>query len=139
MADAMKRVGARIRHYRKRAGMTQQQLAERAHVAVMTLRRYEQGYIVKTELLADIAVALGVRALDLMFDSPTVAAAEMEAEGTLASSPEGPTLSLKGLGDPGLGGDVATLLKELRDLAPDQRRTVIAHLRGLVAGMKLRG
>ena len=62
----MSTVGARIRERRKFIGLTQQELAEKAHISMMSIRRYENGdRDPNMETLNKIADALGVSGLDL--------------------------------------------------------------------------
>jgi|SRR4051812_23339837 transcriptional regulator with XRE-family HTH domain len=55
-------IGAQIAAERKLRGMTQQQLATRAHVSLSLLRKVEQGSRQVTQsLISSVAVALGVQ------------------------------------------------------------------------------
>lgn len=57
----IKETGKYIRQYRKIAGLTQEELAQKVGVSTMSIRRYESGERVATrELIEAIAGALGV-------------------------------------------------------------------------------
>jgi len=54
-------VGTKIRYYRKAAGFTQEELAKKAGLSVMSIRRYESGErVVPPEALASLAKELNV-------------------------------------------------------------------------------
>lgn len=58
--------GQNIRQYRKMAGLTQAELAEKVGISTMSVRRYESGErIASRELIGAIAAALGVDAYSL--------------------------------------------------------------------------
>lgn len=62
-----------IRLYRKRLNLTQEQLAKKANVSLITVRRYEKGSTNPTmETLEKIAEALEVTSADLLDLSPAV-------------------------------------------------------------------
>ncbi len=57
----VKETGKYIRQYRKIAGLTQEELAQKVGISTMSIRRYESGERVATrELIKAIAAALGV-------------------------------------------------------------------------------
>ena len=57
----IKETGKYIRQYRKIAGLTQEELAQKVGVSTMSIRRYESGERVATrELIEAIATVLGV-------------------------------------------------------------------------------
>lgn len=61
MGAVEKRLGRRVADHRKRAGLTQAQLAERVGVATETVSRLERGSAVPSlARLEDVASALGV-------------------------------------------------------------------------------
>lgn len=63
-------IGSNIRRYRKRAGMTQQELAQKSGLAVNTIRLYEsEKRSPNGKLLEAIGAALGVSASDLLTSS----------------------------------------------------------------------
>ena len=64
-------LGERIRKLRKKARLTQEQLAEAVDVHLNTVSRWENGELIpKTLKLKAIAAALGVTEADLLNDSP---------------------------------------------------------------------
>jgi transcriptional regulator with XRE-family HTH domain len=61
------RLGRNLSHYRKRAGLTQEQLAEAIHVEVATISRYETGATLPSLVtLETVAVLLRVSIADLL-------------------------------------------------------------------------
>lgn len=56
----------RVREYREKRGLTQQQLAEAAGVSVRTISYVESGRDVKVSTMRDIARALGVQVSTLV-------------------------------------------------------------------------
>ena len=65
--------GSRLRAFRKKAGLTQEQLAEAIGVHLNGLSLWENGeYTPKTQCIKALAKALGVSEADLLNDSPTV-------------------------------------------------------------------
>lgn len=53
--------GKNIRQYRKVAGLTQEELAQKVGISTMSIRRYENGErIASKEIIETIAAALGV-------------------------------------------------------------------------------
>lgn len=61
MNNFYKELGARIKHYRKQAGMTLEQIGERIGVGKSTVRKYEYGMIkISHERLEKIANTLGI-------------------------------------------------------------------------------
>lgn len=74
----MDTIGGRIREKRKFQNMTQETLAKKADISVMSLRRYETGERqVTLETLQKIAGALEVKVSDLLYDSPATSFSEM--------------------------------------------------------------
>lgn len=62
-------IGENIRQARKRAGLTQKQLAEKSGVATITLQQYERGVREpKLDTIAKIARAMNLFASDLISD-----------------------------------------------------------------------
>lgn len=62
-------IGENIRQARKRAGLTQKQLAEKSGVATITLQQYERGVREpKLDTIAKIARAMNLFASDLIND-----------------------------------------------------------------------
>ncbi|MFJ7414603.1 helix-turn-helix domain-containing protein [Streptomyces sp. NPDC098077] len=59
-----------LRKYRRAAGLSQEQLAHRAHMSVGPVRKIEQGGSVRMETLHALARALGVKTSDLMASGP---------------------------------------------------------------------
>lgn len=59
-----------VRKYRRRAGLSQEQLAHEAELSVATVSKLEQGGSVRIETLHTIARALGVKTSQLMADDP---------------------------------------------------------------------
>ena len=56
----------KIRHFREIGGFTQKELAEKAGVSEITVRKYESGEVpITLDTLAKIALALGINLLDL--------------------------------------------------------------------------
>ena len=83
----MIQLGSRIRQARDRAGLTQEQLAERIGVSRTAIARYESGEIEpKLHNLAAIALALGVSCDELLGIRPVSSALSLspEAEDALA-------------------------------------------------------
>lgn len=65
----MSTMGERIRENRKRAGLTQEQLAKKIGVSMMSIRRYEKDErIVTNDTLQKIADALDVKISDIKYD-----------------------------------------------------------------------
>ena len=64
-------LGERLRTLRKKAGLTQEQLAEIAGVSNVTISQWENGgYIPKTQSIKALAKALGVSEADLLNEPP---------------------------------------------------------------------
>lgn len=64
-------VGKNIRHYRKKARLTQKQLAEMSNLAEITIRKQERGLITPTtNNLIAIAKALGITQQELINPIP---------------------------------------------------------------------
>lgn len=61
-------VGARIRALRKRNGLTQEELAERAGMAPQTLSRAERGGVISIANIKRVATALDANPLELFVD-----------------------------------------------------------------------
>ena len=62
----LKSTGSRIRYIRKRKGLTQEQLADKVNISVMSIRRYESdSRIVSEPILKNIAAALECTVRDL--------------------------------------------------------------------------
>ncbi len=71
----MTTTGELIKKYRKQAGLTQEQLAKKIGVSLMSVRRYESNErVVTEEILQKIAVVLGCSKWDLR---PTMTMYEM--------------------------------------------------------------
>ena len=66
-AEQAQRLSARVRSLREAAGLSQEQLAARAHVTVATLRKIETGAVLNPGHFTVMALvaALGVSAEDL--------------------------------------------------------------------------
>ena len=65
----MKLLGENIRHVRKIKGLTQEELAKKAGMSTMSIRRYENGErIIKLDALKRIATALNIPYWDLIPD-----------------------------------------------------------------------
>ncbi|MCS6902846.1 MAG: helix-turn-helix domain-containing protein [Candidatus Bipolaricaulota bacterium] len=65
-----KALGARVRAYRERAGLSQEELARRAKIGRITLSRIENGKLyAHTRTLEKIAAALGIHLADLIAGS----------------------------------------------------------------------
>ena len=63
--------GQRLRRLRKKAGLTQEELAFKVDVSLMTLRRWEKGNSTpRTEFVKRLAEALGVPQSELLEGSP---------------------------------------------------------------------
>jgi len=63
-------LGERIRSYRKRAGFSQEKLAEKADLSAVFISNVERGTEnISVDALARIARALGVRLRDLVADA----------------------------------------------------------------------
>lgn len=60
-------IGARVRRRRQELGWSQSELAQRAGVAVDTIRKLEQGQSKGSRKLADLAVVLGVDERELIY------------------------------------------------------------------------
>ena len=66
-----KSFGKRLRAFRKKSGLNQEELAERTGVSIMTVRRWEWGErSPRVEDVKALAKALGVSETDLLHDSP---------------------------------------------------------------------
>lgn len=65
--EQAKRLGTRLRLLRGEHGMTQEQLAARAQVAVSTLRKIERGHVIEPGYFTvlSLATALGIGLEDL--------------------------------------------------------------------------
>lgn len=64
-------IGERLRRLRKKAGLTQEQLAEIAGVSPITISWWENDkYLPKTQSIKALAKALGVSEADLLNDPP---------------------------------------------------------------------
>jgi DNA-binding XRE family transcriptional regulator len=64
---SLKALGAQVRHYRERAGLSQEELARRAKIGRITLSRIENGKLyAQTKTLSKIAAALGIGLADLI-------------------------------------------------------------------------
>ena len=84
MADVERRLGQRVADLRRRAELTQAQLAERLGVAVETISRLERGTVIPSlSRLALLAEALSVPLTDL-FTQPR--GARQKAEDRLAAA-----------------------------------------------------
>lgn len=61
MSLDMQETGRHIRQYRKVAGLTQEELAQKVGISTMSIRRYEGGErVAPREMIESIAAALGV-------------------------------------------------------------------------------
>lgn len=70
--DIAQEIGVKIRHYRKKKGMTVEQLADAVCKSKSSISKYESGQIVMDILsLYDIACALDVKVTQLMYLPPT--------------------------------------------------------------------
>lgn len=66
---AIKTLGLTIRHYRKQAGISQEELAERAELHPVYVGKVERGeQWISLHALLRVAKALGVRVCDLLQD-----------------------------------------------------------------------
>lgn len=64
-------IGQRIRKFRKAAGLSQEELAEKINISTTHMSHIETGNTkLSLPVLTDIAMKLDVRADDLLFDSP---------------------------------------------------------------------
>ena len=54
---------------RRRQALTQQELADRAGVSLVTINRLERGYTARPQTVRKLATALGVEPSDLMGES----------------------------------------------------------------------
>ena len=71
MSEINSRVGSRIRDYRKKRGMTLEELAGRIHKSKSAVSKYEKGEIaVDVETLYEIADALRVHVEELLYRPP---------------------------------------------------------------------
>lgn len=75
MSLDMQETGRHIRQYRKVAGLTQEELAQKVGISTMSIRRYEGGErVAPREMIESIATALGVDPYSLYsFDQATEA------------------------------------------------------------------
>lgn len=65
--DVLSQFGDRLRHHRRRAGLTQGELAERAGIARQSVNNIEVGRFAPTiETVARLAEAIGVPAAELV-------------------------------------------------------------------------
>ena len=72
VVDIAQEIGVKIRHYRKKKGMTVEQLADAVCKSKSSISKYESGQIVMDILsLYDIACALDVKVTQLMYLPPT--------------------------------------------------------------------
>lgn len=90
MSFDMQETGRYIRQYRKVAGLTQEELAQKVGISTMSIRRYESGErIASKDLIQSIAAALDVSPFYLLGDesalSPSEIKASMGLEGYLKS------------------------------------------------------
>lgn len=93
IADAQRLIGQRIRATRKRVGWTLEDLAQRSHLAVSTLQRYESGqHVHRFAVLYVISASLGVPLAELVtnLDQPesVPAAAKRRVTERLDHTPE---------------------------------------------------
>jgi len=71
MIDYNLEIGKEIKQYRKKAKMTQQQLADSIGKTESSIRKYEKGLVsIPLETLQKIATALGVDTLKLLVNAP---------------------------------------------------------------------
>jgi transcriptional regulator with XRE-family HTH domain len=69
--ETLRRLGARARELRVLRGLRQEELAGRAGVGLMTVRRFEQGGRASIENVLRIATALGAEeAFEALFQAP---------------------------------------------------------------------
>lgn len=83
-------VGARIRALRKRNGLTQEELAERAGIAAQTISRAERGRALSIANIKSVAGALGVNPLDLFATSSATDAEDGNVQRVVALIREQP-------------------------------------------------
>lgn len=122
-------IGARIKKYRKRLGLSQVELAEKAGIAVNSLRLYEaEKREPKLESIDKLAAALGIPREKLLvvevYTQPIVEAIlkslpELQAEQKEKQLPNTEELSESEL----------MLLSAFRSLTEDQKRFVLRQLR----------
>jgi transcriptional regulator with XRE-family HTH domain len=85
--EATMRFGAMLQAYRKKAGMTQAQLAERTGIPLRSIQNWEIGHrMPRPHALLSLARAVGITVEQLLTETPP-AAAEPSAE---APPPEPP-------------------------------------------------
>ena len=77
-------IGKRIRAYRKRLNLSQEELAEMVNISTVHMSHIETGYTkLSLPVLVDLACALGVRTDDLIFDRDALGKTELLEEITL--------------------------------------------------------
>jgi transcriptional regulator with XRE-family HTH domain len=65
--DTAKEIGARLRDYRLKSGLTQKALADKSDIKPNTIARLERGlHRASTPTIEKLARALGVRASDIL-------------------------------------------------------------------------
>lgn len=105
-------LGTNIRHFRRQAGLTQADLADKVGAKQYAIAKYEKGMHNPTpEALAKIAHALGIAVGDLYE----------------VSSKNGLTAERKGSGS----RREAQIQKIFRELPPAKQRAVLEHAKGL--------
>lgn len=127
-------IGARIKKYRKRLGLSQVELAEKAGIAVNSLRLYEaEKREPKLESIDKLAAALGIPREKLLvvevYTQPIVEAIlkslpELQAEQKEKQLPNTEELSESEL----------MLLSAFRSLTEDQKRFVLRQLQAAAQG-----
>ena len=70
-AESLQSMGARVRHYRERLGLSQDELALKVGAAQQTIQSLESGKIRKSTFLPHIAKVLGIDFDVLMFGNPS--------------------------------------------------------------------
>ncbi len=107
-------IGIQIRHFRKKQGVTQAELAKKVGVKQYSITRWEKGHNSPTpEVLAKIAQALKVAVGDLYEVNGKDVAAERKGEGSRRE---------------------AQIQKIFRELPPADQRALLKQAKGLIKG-----
>lgn len=124
MSDVYPKIAERIRSLRKRAGLTQAQLGERAGgINAQEISRFEScSRVPSIETLARVATGLGVTLAELTAIGEDEASAEAERVRALINGESSATLRLV--------GDLIELLKRHPDAAPRAREPVVLAIGG---------
>ena len=130
----IKAIGLRIKQYRKLKGLTQQELAQKSNLSVMSIRRYESGdRIVAESALESIADALDVDLLTLT-GKPSIESELDEVEKIISQYESICSIVLN---DAFVSDDIKSFVKKNRPFNPTETLSNLSLLSGESVG-KLR-